>query len=214
MIFLQDHQAFPPVDQANKEGILAVSMNLSIVRLLEAYHKGIFPWYNADEPVLWWTPDPRMVLFPEELKISKSMRKIFRDELFKITYNQDFKAVIENCRDISRAGQDGTWISDEIIAYYTHLFNLGWVQSVEVWNQEGDLVGGLYGVLVDRVFCGESMFAKESNASKAGFISFIQEFKNELDLIDCQIYTKHLASLGARLIPRKEYLTYLPIFEI
>ncbi len=214
MIFLQDHQAFPPVDQANKEGILAVSMNLSIVRLLEAYHKGIFPWYNADEPVLWWTPDPRMVLFPEELKISKSMRKIFRDELFKITYNQDFKAVIENCRDIPRAGQDGTWISDEIIAYYTHLFNLGWVQSVEVWNQEGDLVGGLYGVLVDRVFCGESMFAKESNASKAGFISFIQEFKNELDLIDCQIYTKHLASLGARLIPRKEYLTYLPIFEI
>lgn len=214
MIFLQDHQAFPPVDQANKEGVLAVSMNLSIVRLLEAYHKGIFPWYNADEPVLWWTPDPRMVLFPEELKISKSMRKIFRDELFKITYNQDFKAVIENCRDIPRAGQDGTWISDEIIAYYTHLFNLGWVQSVEVWNQEGDLVGGLYGVLVDRVFCGESMFAKESNASKAGFISFIQEFKNELDLIDCQIYTKHLASLGARLIPRKEYLTYLPIFEI
>lgn len=214
MIFLQDHQAFPPVDQANKEGILAVSMNLSIVRLLEAYHKGIFPWYNADEPVLWWTPDPRMVLFPEELKISKSMRKIFRDELFKITYNQDFKAVIENCRDIPRAGQDGTWISDEIIAYYTHLFNLGWVQSVEVWNQEGDLVGGLYGVLVDRVFCGESMFAKESNASKAGFISFIQEFKNELDLIDCQIYTKHLASLGAKLIPRKEYLTYLPIFEI
>lgn len=214
MIFLQDHQAFPPVDQANKEGILAVSMNLSIVRLLEAYHKGIFPWYNADEPVLWWTPDPRMVLFPEELKISKSMRKVFRDELFKITYNQDFKAVIENCRDIPRAGQDGTWISDEIIAYYTHLFNLGWVQSVEVWNQEGDLVGGLYGVLVDRVFCGESMFAKESNASKAGFISFIQEFKNELDLIDCQIYTKHLASLGARLIPRKEYLTYLPIFEI
>lgn len=214
MIFLQDHQAFPPVAQANNEGILAVSINLSIVRLLEAYHKGIFPWYNADEPVLWWTPDPRMVLFPEELKISKSMRKVFRDELFKITYNQDFKAVIENCRDIPRAGQDGTWISDEIIAYYTHLFNLGWVQSVEVWNQEGDLVGGLYGVLVDRVFGGESMFAKESNASKAGFISFIQEFKNELDLIDCQIYTKHLASLGARLIPRKEYLTYLPIFEI
>lgn len=214
MIFLQDHQAFPPVDQANKEGILAVSMNLSIVRLLEAYHKGIFPWYNADEPVLWWTPDPRMVLFPEELKISKSMRKIFRDELFKITYNQDFKAVIENCRDIPRAGQDGTWISDEIIAYYTHLFNLGWVQSVEVWNQEGELVGGLYGVLVDRVFCGESMFAKESNASKAGFISFIQDFQNEIDLIDCQIYTNHLASLGARLIPRKEYLEYLPEFMI
>ncbi len=214
MIFLQDHQAFPPVAQANNEGILAVSINLSIVRLLEAYHKGIFPWYNADEPVLWWSPDPRMVLFPEELKISKSMRKIFRDELFKITYNQDFKAVIENCRDIPRAGQDGTWISDEIIAYYTHLFNLGWVQSVEVWNQEGKLVGGLYGVLVDRVFCGESMFAKESNASKAGFISFIQDFQNEIDLIDCQIYTNHLASLGARLIPRKEYLEYLPEFMI
>lgn len=214
MIFLQDHQAFPPVDQADKEGILAVSMNLSIVRLLEAYHKGIFPWYNADEPVLWWSPDPRMVLFPEELKISKSMRKVFRDEIFKITYNQDFKSVIENCRDIPRSGQDGTWISDEIIAYYTHLFNLGWVQSVEVWNQDGELVGGLYGVLVDRVFCGESMFAKESNASKAGFISFIQDFQNKIGLIDCQIYTNHLASLGARLIPRKEYLEYLPEFKI
>lgn len=209
MIFLQDHQEFPPVEQANREGILAVSMNLSIIRLLEAYHKGIFPWYNADEPVLWWTPDPRMVLFPSELKISKSMRKVLKADTFKITYNQDFKSVIENCRDIPRAGQNGTWISDEIIDYYTYLFNLGWVKSVEVWNQKEELVGGLYGVWVNRVFCGESMFAKESNASKAGFISFILKHQENLDLIDCQIYTKHLASLGARLIPRKDYLEYL-----
>lgn len=209
MQFLDDHQAFPPLEEANSEGILAISMHLSIVRLLEAYHKGIFPWYNADEPVLWWSPDPRMVLFPKELKISKSMRKVLRDQTFSITYNQDFTGVIENCRDIPRSGQDGTWISDEIIAYYTHLFNLGWAKSVEVWNDNNELVGGLYGIWVNRVFCGESMFAKESNASKVGFISFIQKFENDLDLIDCQIYTKHLASLGAKLIPREEYVSYL-----
>lgn len=209
MLFLRPDQAFPSVDQANEEGILAVSMNLSILRLLEAYHKGIFPWYNPDEPVLWWSPDPRMVLFPQELKMSKSMRKLIRDKAFKVTYNQDFQSVIENCRNIPRPNQDGTWISDEVISYYTHLFNLGWVKSVEVWNQDKELVGGLYGIWVKGVFCGESMFAKESNASKFGFISFVQKYQNELDLIDCQIYTDHLASLGARLISREDYIEYL-----
>ena len=209
MLFLQPNQPFPPLSQTNKDGILAFSMNLSIIRLIEAYQKGIFPWYNEDEPVIWWSPDPRMVLFPNELKISKSMRKILREQTFKVTYNQDFAAVIENCRNIARPGQDGTWITDEIVEYYTHLHRLGLAKSVEVYNQKNELVGGLYGIQINKVFCGESMFAKESNASKVGFISFIQKYKNEIEIIDCQVYTKHLASLGARLIPRDAYLAFL-----
>ena len=209
MLFLQPDQPFPPLSQTNKDGILAFSMNLSIIRLIEAYQKGIFPWYNEDEPVIWWSPDPRMVLFPNELKISKSMRKILREQTFKVTYNQDFAAVIENCRNIARPGQDGTWITDEIVEYYTHLHRLGLAKSVEVYNQKNELVGGLYGIQINKVFCGESMFAKESNASKVGFISFIQKYKNEIEIIDCQVYTKHLASLGARLIPRDAYLAFL-----
>ena len=209
MLFLQPNQPFPPLSQTNKDGILAFSMNLSIIRLIEAYQKGIFPWYNEDEPVIWWSPDPRMVLFPNELKISKSMRKILREQTFKVTYNQDFAAVIENCRNIARPRQDGTWITDEIVEYYTHLHRLGLAKSVEVYNQKNELVGGLYGIQINKVFCGESMFAKESNASKVGFISFIQKYKNEIEIIDCQVYTKHLASLGARLIPRDAYLAFL-----
>ena len=209
MLFLQPNQPFPPLSQTNKDGILAFSMNLSIIRLIEAYQKGIFPWYNEDEPVIWWSPDPRMVLFPNELKISKSMRKILREQTFKVTYNQYFAAVIENCRNIARPGQDGTWITDEIVEYYTHLHRLGLAKSVEVYNQKNELVGGLYGIQINKVFCGESMFAKESNASKVGFISFIQKYKNEIEIIDCQVYTKHLASLGARLIPRDAYLAFL-----
>ena len=209
MLYLQPNQPFPPLSQTNKDGILAFSMNLSIIRLIEAYQKGIFPWYNEDEPVIWWSPDPRMVLFPNELKISKSMRKILREQTFKVTYNQYFAAVIENCRNIARPGQDGTWITDEIVEYYTHLHRLGLAKSVEVYNQKNELVGGLYGIQINKVFCGESMFAKESNASKVGFISFIQKYKNEIEIIDCQVYTKHLASLGARLIPRDAYLAFL-----
>ena len=209
MLFLQPNQPFPPLSQTNKDGILAFSMNLSIIRLIEAYQKGIFPWYNEDEPVIWWSPDPRMVLFPNELKISKSMRKILREQTFKVTYNQYFAAVIENCRNIARPGQDGTWITDEIVEYYTHLHRLGLAKSVEVYNQKNELVGGLYGIQINKVFCGESMFAKESNASKVGFISFIQKYEKEIEIIDCQVYTKHLASLGARLIPRDAYLTFL-----
>ena len=189
--------------------MLAISMDLTVTRLLEAYHKGIFPWYNEGDPVIWWSPDPRMVLFPSELKISKSMRKIFKDEVFHITYDQDFAQVIENCRKIKRTGQQGTWITDEIVNCYTQLHAMGYVRSTEVWNQKGELVGGLYGVWVKNVFCGESMFAKKSNASKAGFISFVQKNRDKLDLIDCQIYTEHLASLGARLISRDEFLTFL-----
>lgn len=209
MLFLQSHQPFPPVELADEYGVLAYSMNLSVPRLLEAYQKGIFPWYNPDEPVIWWSPDPRMVLFPEKLKISKSMRKVLRDKIFKITYNQNFAEVIQNCREIKREGQKGTWITDEIVMYYQKLHDLGIAQSVEVWNQKEELVGGLYGVWVNEVFCGESMFAKVSNASKAGFISFVEKFKNKIKVIDCQVHTEHLESLGAELIPRNQYLEYL-----
>ncbi|MXV37247.1 leucyl/phenylalanyl-tRNA--protein transferase [Flavobacteriaceae bacterium Ap0902] len=209
MMFLQDTEPFPPVTLADKEGCLAFSLNLSMPRLIEAYHKGIFPWYNENEPVIWWSPDPRMVLFPEELRVSKSMKKVLRDQTFKVTFNLDFARVIRECRAIPRTGQNGTWITDEIVSHYQNLHELGLAHSVEVWNKEGELVGGLYGVWIKRVFCGESMFAKESNASKAGFITFVENFKNDLDIIDCQIYTKHLASLGAKLIPRDKYLSYL-----
>ena len=209
MLFLRDNQPFPPVENTDKRGVLAFSMSLELPRLIEAYTKGIFPWYNSDEPVIWWSPDPRMVLFPEELKVSKSMKQVFRKEIFSFTVNKKFQEVITACRDIPRVGQEGTWISDEIIEKYVELHQLGLANSVEVWNNKKELVGGFYGVKINRVFCGESMFARESNASKAGFIWFVQNFKNKIDIIDCQIYTKHLASLGAKLIPRKEYLSYL-----
>ncbi|MBV7440120.1 leucyl/phenylalanyl-tRNA--protein transferase [Weeksellaceae bacterium TAE3-ERU29] len=209
MLFLRDNQLFPPVEQTDKNGILAFSMNLELPRLIEAYTKGIFPWYNSDEPVIWWSPDPRMVLFSKDLKVSKSMKQVFRKQMFTFTINKNFSEVIKACREIPRVGQDGTWISDEIIEKYIQLHQLGLANSVEVWNDKKELVGGLYGVKINRVFCGESMFAKESNASKAGFIWFVQKFKDKIDIIDCQIYTKHLASLGAKLIPREKYLSYL-----
>lgn len=209
MLFLENNHPFPPVEMADRNGILAFSMSLELPRLITAYHLGIFPWYNQGEPVIWWCPDPRMVLFPNELKISKSMKKIFRNEIFTFTINKDFLSVIKNCQKIYREGQDGTWITQEIIENYTKMHKLGLAHSVEVWNKDNELVGGLYGVKINRVFCGESMFAKESNASKAGFIWFVQKMKSHLEIIDCQVYTKHLASLGARLIPRSEFLSYL-----
>uniref|UniRef100_UPI0039A59CDC leucyl/phenylalanyl-tRNA--protein transferase n=1 Tax=Ornithobacterium rhinotracheale TaxID=28251 RepID=UPI0039A59CDC len=208
MLFLEDNQPFPPAEMADRRGILAFSMSLKLPRLIAAYHQGIFPWYNEGEPVIWWCPDPRMVLFPEELKVSKSMKKVFREEVFTFTINKDFVSVIKSCQKIYRAGQDGTWITQEIIENYVKMHKLGLAHSVEVWNHAGELVGGLYGVKINRVFCGESMFAKESNASKAGFIWFVQQMRAHLDLIDCQVYTAHLASLGARLIPREEFLKY------
>jgi leucyl/phenylalanyl-tRNA--protein transferase len=205
------YQQFPPVENANPDGLLAIGGDLSVNRLLDAYNHGIFPWYDTSEPILWWSPDPRMVLFPEDLKVSKSMKQMLKKEVFQVTFNQDFAAVIEQCALIKRDGQNGTWITQEIKEAYLKLHHLGVVQSVEVW-QNNELVGGLYGIYLKekKMFCGESMFAKVSNASKYGFITYVRKLKAEgVCLIDCQIFTPHLESLGAGEISRKEFLDYL-----
>lgn len=201
--------SFPdPAQYDGHEGIIAFGGDLSVERIWFAYQNGIFPWFNPGEEILWWCPDPRFVLFPDELKVSKSMRKILDKKVFTITENQNFREVIKNCREINRKGQEGTWLSDELIETFITLHGYGLARSVEVW-QNNELVGGLYGVQVGKVFCGESMFAKVSNASKAGFIHFIETHKNDFTLIDCQSHTDHLESLGARMIPKKDFLTIL-----
>lgn len=189
-------------------GLIAVGGDLRVERVWLAYTLGIFPWYNPGEEILWWCLDPRFVLFPNNLKISKSMRKILRDENFTFTENKNFREVMEACRDANRRDQDGTWITDELVEAFVKLHELGKAKSVEVW-QNGELVGGLYGLQIGRVFCGESMFSKVSNASKAGFIYFILKNKQDIDLIDCQIHSAHLESLGAEMIPKMEYLQIL-----
>lgn len=207
MHFLNDKIEFPDVSEASFEGLLAIGGDLSSERLIHAYSNGIFPWFEDEEPLLWWSPDPRFVLFPKDLKISKSMKQILKKSEFKVTVNKDFKTVIEECALAKREGQNGTWITEQMIEAYIKLHKLGYAKSVEVW-QNSKLVGGLYGVdLGNNVFCGESMFAKVSNASKVGFITFVQN--SNYHLIDCQIHTKHLESLGAKHIPRSEFLKYL-----
>lgn len=208
MVRLTDDIAFPDYSFTNEYGIIAIGGDLSTERLKLAYRMGIFPWFNEDEPILWWFPDPRFVLFPAELKVSKSMRKVLRDETFSFTENQAFDQVIQNCRIIKRKGQKGSWITDEMMNAYIELHRMGLAKSVEVW-QNGELVGGFYGVEGKRIFCGESMFSKVSNASKAGFIQFVQKYQDRYELIDCQVYTEHLESLGAREIPAAEFLNYL-----
>jgi leucyl/phenylalanyl-tRNA--protein transferase len=190
------------------DGLIAIGGDLSVERIWFAYQLGIFPWFNPEDEILWWCPNPRFVLFPNELKISKSMKKIIRDGKFRITENVCFREVMKNCGEISRKEQDGTWITDEMLNSYTQLHKYGKAKSVEVW--EGDeLVGGLYGVDLGNVFCGESMFSKVSNASKAGFIWLIEHYKNKYDIIDCQVHTEHLESLGARNISKEEFLNFL-----
>lgn len=201
--------SFPnPQHYDGHEGMIAFGGDLSVERIWFAYQNGIFPWFNPDEEILWWCPDPRFVLFPDELKISKSMKKILKNEVFTFTENKNFKAVIKNCQEINRKGQDGTWLSDELMESFITLHKFGFAKSIEVWQNE-ELVGGFYGLQIGKVFCGESMFAKVSNASKAGFIHFVQTYKNELEIIDCQSHTEHLESLGARMIPKKEFLKTL-----
>ena len=207
MEFLNNNHVFPEVDKATEDGLLAVGGDLSANRLLTAYQKGIFPWFEDDNTIMWWSPDPRFVLFPEDLKVSKSMKQVIRNTDFVVTVNKDFNAVIVACAAAKRPGQDDTWITNGMIEAYTNLHQLGYAKSIEVWL-DNTLVGGLYGVdLGNGVFCGESMFTKVSNASKVGFISFIQN--TNYKLIDCQVYTNHLESLGAIDISRDQFLKYL-----
>ena len=200
---------FPAVETASPEGILALRGDLSPERLLLAYQNGIFPWFEAGEPILWWSPNPRMVLFLNELKVSKSMRNILNRALFKVTFNQDFRAVISNCQQVKRDGQNGTWITNEMIEAYCKMHELGVAKSVEVWK-DNKLVGGLYGIDLGHVFCGESMFSLVSNASKVAFISLVNQLKQDnYKLLDCQVYNEHLESLGCREIDRSQFMEIL-----
>ncbi len=210
MILLDSNEiSFPDPNLLESEsGIMAVGGDLSPERLYFAYQLGLFPWYNPGEEILWWCPDPRFVLFPKDLKVSKSMRKIMRDEVFSFTENKSFRQVIEECKDTFRKDQDGTWLSDDLVNSIVKLHEAGIAKSIEVWQNE-ELVGGFYGIQIGKIFCGESMFAKVSNASKAGFIYFIQSQKDNLELIDCQIHSEHLESLGATMISKKDYLNRL-----
>lgn len=209
MYLLSKDLVFPPVNLSNKDGLLAIGGDLSAERLLLAYKSGIFPWYNQGEPIIWYSPNPRMVLFPKNLKISKSMKQIIRKNEFSVTFNENFSEVILNCKNSYREGQGGTWITDEMQQAYINLHQLGVAKSVEVWKED-ELVGGLYGIDLGHVFCGESMFSEVSNGSKLAFIYLVQKLQKEnYKLIDCQVYNEHLESLGAEEISRDEFLTYL-----
>lgn len=209
MHFLNQDIKFPSVNEATQDGLLAIGGDLSVERLIYAYKNGIFPWFSSDEPILWWSPNPRFVLFPEKLKVSKSMKQVLRNKAYEVTVNKDFRAVITECSKIKRAGQTDTWITNDMIEAYVQLHELGYAKSVEVWD-ENELIGGFYGVdLHNGIFCGESMFSVKSNASKIAFITFIQN--TNYKLIDCQVYTNHLESLGAEEISRDAFLSYLAI---
>mgnify|MGYP003646287443 FL=1 len=209
MFFLSDALEFPSIESANPEGLLAAGGDLSPERILLAYKNGIFPWFNEDSLVLWWSPDPRMVLFPEKVKISKSMRKVLQSDQFRLTKDTSFEHVLESCSRVKRIGQDGTWITPNMKKAYIKLHELGIAKSYEVWEKD-NLVGGLYGIDLGHVFCGESMFSTVSNASKFAFIHLAQELKlKNYKLIDCQVYTEHLERLGAEEITRKEFIKFL-----
>lgn len=205
VFLLNDQLMFPPVKLADPDGLLAYGGDLSSERLLLAYREGIFPWYDAP-PILWWSPDPRFVLFPGKIKISASMKQVFKKNLFTITFNEDFAGVIAGCKETFRPGQAGTWITPQVEAAYTKLHQEGYAHSVECWY-EGKLAGGFYGLQLGKCFFGESMFARVSNASKAAFITYVKRAQQEgIEIIDCQVYTEHLASLGAEYISRKDFI--------
>ena len=207
MHYLTSEIKFPDVSLASKDGLLAVGGDLSVERLVFAYQNGIFPWFEEDEPILWWSPDPRFVLLPKKLKVSKSMAKALGKCNYEVTINKDFKQVINQCALVKRDGQSSTWITSKMIDAYIKLHELGHAKSVEVW-ENNQLIAGFYGIdLGNGVFCGESMFTKVSNASKVGFITFIQS--TSYKLFDCQVYTNHFKSLGAEHLPRKEFLRFL-----
>lgn len=208
MIFklLDDSLIFPNPALAEEDGLLAIGGDLSSERLILAYKSGIFPWFSEGDPILWYSPHERCVIFPDRIKVSKSMQRIMKSGEFKITENQDFAEVIYNCAKSPRIGQDGTWITSEMQEAYIRLNVKGIAKSIEVWK-EGELVGGLYGLLIGKVFCGESMFSKASNASKQALIYLAQ--KSGLQLIDCQLPNEHLMSMGAEMISRKEYMNFI-----
>ncbi len=202
MLLKNDDINFPPVNSAAADGLLAVGGDLKTERLLTAYRQGIFPWYNEGDIIQWWCPNPRFVLYPDALKVSNSMQTVLNNGTYRFTVNRAFDAVIKNCKNITRPGQDGTWIQDEVVKAYTQLHLQGYAVSAEAW-QDGELAGGLYGIRMGNIFFGESMFSKKSNASKFAFINYVQQLQSEgVVLIDCQVYTQHLESLGAKMIHR------------
>ncbi|MFT4801935.1 MAG: leucyl/phenylalanyl-tRNA--protein transferase [Flavobacteriaceae bacterium] len=202
---------FPNPEEADKEGLLAIGGDLSVKRLMHAYRSGIFPWFEDCQPILWWSPNPRMVLFLDNFKVSKSLQKTIQKNKFTITFNKCFEEVIKNCSQIKREGQQGTWITSQMQEAYLQLHKTGHATSVEVWLED-ELVGGLYGIdLIDKkVFCGESMFSNVSDASKVAFYFLVEQLKTKnYQFIDCQMYTPHLERLGATEIPREKFLKYL-----
>ena len=209
MYLLTDQLVFPPVEEADENGLLAIGGDLGSERLLLAYRSGIFPWFSDEDPICWWSPNPRFVLFPAELKISKSMQQVFKKQVFTFTINTAFGQVISCCQQVNRKGQDGTWITEEMKTAYSRLHQLGYAHSAEAW-QDGQLVGGLYGIRMAHMFFGESMFSHRSNASKFAFIKYVQQLQAEgVQLVDCQVYTPHLGSLGARMLPRRDFIAAL-----
>ncbi len=209
MFLLSKDLFFPPVEMADEEGLLAIGGDLSTERLLLAYRSGIFPWFNEDEPICWWSPNPRFVLYPAQLKVSNSMKTVLQNGKYRFTTNRAFEQVIRNCKSVSRRGQDGTWISPAMQKAYTTLHELGHAHSAETW-QDGELIGGLYGIRLGNLFFGESMFSLKPNASKFAFINYVRQLQKEnVQLIDCQLHTNHLESLGARMIPRQQFIEML-----
>ena len=206
---LDDELWFPPVGESTDDGLLAVGGDLTPGRLLLAYRSGIFPWFGDDDPPMWWSPDPRFVLFPGELKVSKSMKQVLKKQEFSFTTNKAFDEVIQHCSEVDRKGQYGTWIVNEVIDGYRKMHRIGYAHSAEAWVGN-ELVGGLYGILLGKVFFGESMFSLRTNASKFAFICWVEALKtSDIRLIDCQVYTPHLESLGARMIPRNDFMEIL-----
>ena len=209
MFYLGDKLYFPPLSQTHPTGIVAFGGDLSLPRLELAYRSGIFPWFEDGEPITWYSPAERMVLFFEDLKVSKSLKKIINRKVFEVTFNKAFREVITNCQEVKRSGQLGTWITDDMIHAYCKLHDAGMAQSVEVW-ENGELVGGLYGIDLGHIFCGESMFSLRSNASKVAFVHLVEKLKQEnYLLLDCQVFNPHLESLGAVEIDRDDFLMIL-----
>ena len=205
--WLEDSDPFPPVELAlsDPNGLLAAGGDLSSRRLIDAYRRGIFPWFSADDPVLWWSPDPRMVLFVDELRVARSLRRVLKSGRFAVTADTAFRQVMAGCA-APRAGQDGTWITTEMSDAYAHLAELGYAHSIESWMDD-HLVGGLYGVAIGRMFYGESMFARRTDASKVALACLVRQLRRwDFSIIDCQMSTEHLASLGAREVPRSAFL--------